>query len=271
MLHSQKVSDWLKVNKLSLNSNKTKFMTFHPFNKNFPKLNLRIENHDIEQVDTFDYLGITLDQHLTWKPHIEKVSKKISKVISILSYLKHFIPSQILVTIYNSLILPHLTYGLLLWAPKINSVEMLQKRAIRVIAKVKRNHHTNPLFKRFKILKINDLKTLQEYKFYYKLVNKKLPKFFDTYKFTKHMDIHSYPTRGSHQYITPRLRYQSSVCSVRFRIPTLLNEAPDAIMERISTHGLQWLCFYFKDSCLNLYPETCEKAGCNCRYQNPPV
>ena len=268
----KKISNWLKINKLSLNAKKTKFMNFHTVNKRVQNFHLLLDSQEIESVNTFDYLGITLDKHLSWKPHIEKISKKISKIISILSYLKHFIPTKILLTIYNSLILPHISYGLLLWAPRLKLIEKLQKRALRIIAKVKRNYHTNPLFKKLYVLKIDDLKTLQEYKFFHKLVNKKLPKFFDTFSFTRHIDIHNYPTRRNCLHITPRLRYQTSMCSVRFRLPFTLNEAPNSILEKMSTHSIQGLCYYFKKTCVDLYPETCEIRSCYvCNLPNPPI
>ena len=155
------------------------------------------------------------------------------------------------------------------------SVEVLYREAPKTSYTYncqKRNYHTYPLFKKLYVLKIDDLKTLQEYKFFHKLVNKKLPKFFDTFSFTRHIDIHNYPTRRNCLHITPRLRYQTSMCSVRFRLPFTLNEAPNSILEKMSTHSIQGLCYYFKKTCVDLYPETCEiQSSYVCSLPNPPT
>ena len=76
-MNLQKLDVWLKVNKLSLNITKTNFMIFHPrqkkVNVNVP---LTLENTVIKQVTETKFLGVLIDQHLSWKPHIDFVSKK---------------------------------------------------------------------------------------------------------------------------------------------------------------------------------------------------
>ena len=59
---------------------------------------------------------------------------------------KRFLPTETLLVIYNSLVLSHLLYDVLLWGLKSNRLMKLQKRAIRIITKSKYNSHTNPLF-----------------------------------------------------------------------------------------------------------------------------
>ena len=57
------------------------------------------------------FLGITINNKLKWNSHINKVTNKISKTVGILNKLRSFLPSGVLQTIYNTLILPHLIYG----------------------------------------------------------------------------------------------------------------------------------------------------------------
>ena len=73
---------------MSLNVNKSKFMIFHcPQRKiNIPVLKINVTN--IECVENFDLLGITLNQYMNWKTHISKLSNKISRTIGILNRLK---------------------------------------------------------------------------------------------------------------------------------------------------------------------------------------
>ena len=98
------INDWFKLNKLSLNPNKIKAMYFHSPNKVVQPMNLKIDNTDIEFVTHFNYLGIIIDTHLSWKSHTNMISQKIAKTIGIMCKLKMFVPSIILQTIYSSLI-----------------------------------------------------------------------------------------------------------------------------------------------------------------------
>ena len=79
-----KISHWLHSNKLLLNTAKSKFMVFFKHPKAIPKLKLTINDNPIEQVTEFNFLGITIDQNVTWNAHITKTSIKIARVIGIL-------------------------------------------------------------------------------------------------------------------------------------------------------------------------------------------
>ena len=91
-----KISHWLHSNKLLLNTAKSKFMVFFKHPKAIPKLKLTINDNPIEQVTEFIFLGITIDQDVTWNAHITKTSIKIARVIGILHKLRHSFPQRIL-------------------------------------------------------------------------------------------------------------------------------------------------------------------------------
>ena len=114
------ITDWLCLNKLSLNAKKTKMMIFHHRQRNISeiKLNLSINDTPIEQVNEFNFLGLMFDECMTWKSHTQKICSKIAVVNGTLNRLKRFISCDILKTIYNALIQPHLNYGILLWGKK---------------------------------------------------------------------------------------------------------------------------------------------------------
>ena len=79
----KKVIEWLKVNKLILNVEKTQVMLFS-FKKNNPKLSLKIGDTEIEEKSETNFLGVQLDNKLTWKAHIAHICKKVSKSIAVL-------------------------------------------------------------------------------------------------------------------------------------------------------------------------------------------
>ena len=167
------VNIWLKLNKLTLNATKTKSMVFHRKQKQMEPLHFSIDGKVIENVSSFNFLGITLDEGLTWKNHIDLIKNKISKTIGVFYRLAKIFPEEILVTLYNSLIASHLNYGILAWGIAATRLEKLQKKArpIRLITNSKYIAHTNPLFTRLQLLKIVDIFKLRVLKFYYNLYN----------------------------------------------------------------------------------------------------
>ena len=106
------ISEWLIVNKLSVNASKTKFMVFSMPQKKVVIPRLKFADTEIESVDQFNFLGITFDNHLNWNAHIIKLFGKISRNTGILNKIKLFLPRSILKNIYSSLILCQLNYGI---------------------------------------------------------------------------------------------------------------------------------------------------------------
>ena len=128
-----KINDWLKINKLSLNVVKSKFMIFQKKKKNIQILNLKIDNVNIDQVKEFNFLGLIIDTNLNWKKHAEKISNACSKKIGILNKLKHILPLYIKKILYNSLIVPHINYCIMAWGFESNRIIKLQNKALRII------------------------------------------------------------------------------------------------------------------------------------------
>ena len=106
------------------------------------------------------------------------MANKISKYIGVINRLKHTLPPRVLLTLYNTLILPHLNYGLVLWGHRKERIFKLQKRTIRTISNSKFNGHTEPIYKLLSILKLPDMYNLLLYKMYYKIQRKIVPQCF---------------------------------------------------------------------------------------------
>jgi len=127
--------------------------------------------------------GIYIDDDLKWTDHIKNVNRKISNSIFTLNQIKHFMPFNTLKTLYQTMLEPHLTYGLPIWGnanlSTLKKTNVLQKKALRCITNSKFNSHTEPLFKSTQILKINDLYTLEVGKIMHKYQNKKIPETFN--------------------------------------------------------------------------------------------
>ena len=127
-----KVGNWLRYNKLTLNVEKTKCMLLHK-RRNLNPLHVSIYNKEIEIVSQFSFLGVLIDEHLSWNNHVDMVTNKLSKICGILSRLKYIYPDNILLTIYKSLFIPHINFGSLVWGTNYKSIEKIQKKALRII------------------------------------------------------------------------------------------------------------------------------------------
>src|ERR1043165_9680333 len=75
-----------------------------------------IDGNIIPQVSTTKFLGIYIDQYLNWSEHIKIISMKIAKNAGILNRLASYVPKQVLLNLYYSLIYPYLAYGNIVWA-----------------------------------------------------------------------------------------------------------------------------------------------------------
>ena len=159
-----KLNTWFKSNKLSLNLKKTNYMllgTRNKTNQSKDKFKLSIDDTEVKEVSTFKFLGITVDQNLTWKNHVDDLAKKCSRSIGILHKVKQFLPESALLSLYYTLFLSHINYGITAWS-SANSVDkdrlhVLQKRALRAVNNSEYRSHSNPLFIKYNQLKISDL------------------------------------------------------------------------------------------------------------------
>ena len=259
-----KVHNWLCSNRLSLNIKKTKFMIFHSHRKNIQhKIPvLKISNTDIEKVTDFNFLGITLNENLLWKSHINKIALKISKYIGILNKLKNYLPDYILKTLYDSMIASQLNYGILTWGFDLDRITNLQKKAIRTITNSKYNAHTEPLFKSLKTLKVNDLFKLNVLKFYYKHCRNELPLFLQSFQFALRSDFHNYNTRQKNMLNKHETRTVLAEKCLRHSIPLIINETDELILEKIFTHSYQGFTWYVKQKMIDSYTVECFVENC---------
>ena len=88
---------------------------------------IKINGTIIEFVDNFNFLGMNLNKHLNWNPHVKIVSTNLVKTVGVLNILKKTLPLNILRIVYNALILPHLNYGILAWGHQAKRLNLIQK------------------------------------------------------------------------------------------------------------------------------------------------
>ena len=230
------VSHWIKANKLSLNITKSKFMIFSNSIETLPG-EVYINDIPLEQVSSIKFLGIHVDNKLTWKDHVNVICKTISRNIGVINRLKHFLPSSTLLMLYSSLILPYLNYGILVWGNThqflLEKILLLQKKSLRVIYTLNPRAHTEELFYDNKLLKINDLYLFQLGQFMFKYNSNKLPHIFDRI-FCRNDTVHNYPTRRSNEYHLPLLRTILAQNTFVFTGPRFWNSLDNTIRDALT-------------------------------------
>ena len=116
-------------------------------------LSIQMDNNKIDCVKETVFLGVILDEHLSWKPRILSVFRKISKSVGIIYKSSFCLP-------YYSLVYPYLIYCVSVWGSthqsNLSHVIILQKKIIRIISKVSFDSHTDVLFKEQEVLKFSD-------------------------------------------------------------------------------------------------------------------
>ena len=141
-------------------------------------INLKIVDTYLERTNEFDFLGLIINENLNWNAHINKILNKTSRAIAILKRLHKLLPTSTLLLIYNSLLLPHISYSILAWGFTCDRVLKLQKTAIRLLCHTHFYAHTEPLFKKLNVLRVSDLFKQKALNFYYRYCKNELPGYF---------------------------------------------------------------------------------------------
>lgn len=218
------VQNYMAANLLSLNLKKTVYSLYHPKKakiKSSPKI-VKIGDHEIEQVESFKFLGVNIDNHLTFYQQYTQVKTKMKKGIAALYHVRNVLPIKTKLIIFNSLVKPAYEYGSPIWSlalypTQVDEITRLQKRAIRLAFGARKTAHTEQLFKKAKIIRFDMLFLKYAIETVFKKLTNKLPE-----KVSELLDHFDHPrnTRNSRK--------------KQFKIPT--NLEPGNIMYELMKH-----------------------------------
>ena len=115
-----------------------------------------LDGSTLKRVQSSRFLGITIDEELSWKPHVNNVCNTVSRNIGMINKLKHCFPQPTLKSLYYAIVYPHLNYGVLAWGNAYKTLMdrllLLQKKALRIISNTDYRAHTDILFSTNRIL-----------------------------------------------------------------------------------------------------------------------
>ena len=99
--------------KVNINKNKVMLLGTSAKTSKTNHVNVVMNNHVVEKVSTFKYLGVNIDANLKCNAHASNVCRKMCNCLGILWRIKPFVHQSLLVTIYNTMFLPHLDYSII--------------------------------------------------------------------------------------------------------------------------------------------------------------
>ena len=147
------LSKWLDRNVMKVNVSKTKTMILGTSTRNSRTRDVKIIKNGtaVERVNTFKYLCITIDANLKWNDQINNICRKMCNSLGSMRRIKPFVPQSSLVTIYNTMFLPHLDYGIISWSncgnTNLSRIQKLQNTAMRIILSAPFRTHINDMLK----------------------------------------------------------------------------------------------------------------------------
>ena len=210
----KQLCNWLKANKISLNCSKTEYMIFrHPNKQINYDLKIKINGKRLVPSKCVKYLGIILDPHLNWSFHVDSLATKLTRAAGMLSKIRHYVPENTLRSIYFGIFSSLLTYASQVWGQFCNKhirrLQTIQNKAIRIINFGNFRDPVAPLYKKSRILKINDHVKVHNFLFVHNSLRGNIPVPLRNY-FQISADTYQYDTRaaGQHKLVLPKVRTQ---------------------------------------------------------------
>ena len=228
------VYQWLVANKLTLNIGKSKFMIVTNKKIKSYDMSVFINGTKLEECEKYKYLGIMMDRNLSWKPHVEYISKKISKACGSLANLRYCVKTDILREVYHSLIHSYLRYGIVVWGnacdTTLQPLKCLINRAVRIMTFAPFGRiDLDPIYNFLNILDLDKVKYFETSKLMYKLKNNLIPTPIGNYFELRgdRTSNHNYSLRNRERLVSqivPRL--ESGKNSIQYRGEQIWNEIP---------------------------------------------
>ena len=194
---------------------------------------------DIDLVNKVKYLGLHMDNSLTWKCQIENIKGKVSRAIGLLKYCENFVS---MVT-YRSIVEPHLNYCCSIWGSsgitRIESLQKLQNRAARIVTDSSYDPPSEPLRKDLGWLSIKEMNVKETYTMMYKSQNDLAPKYLSDL-FVRLPDFHILELRNTKSNLAvPLMRTVSGQKAFSYRGTKVWNKLNNSVKEAPSVYSFK--------------------------------
>ena len=177
----KKLTDWLNGNRISLNTDKTEFVIFRKPRKkiNFNDVKIKINGKRLSPSYHIKYLGILIDENLSWNFHITELCKKLNRANSMLSKIRYYVDKNTLRCLYYAIFSSHMSYCCQIWGQignhHLNKILSLQRSALRIINFLPFRSDVSNCFLESNIVSFNDLVKKTNILFVYDYLKENLP------------------------------------------------------------------------------------------------
>jgi exonuclease III len=163
------IVQWFQENGLSVNAGKTSLLDFTISSKRDDSLSVWIDEVEIQSEQKVKFLGVTIDRQLKFSFHINNIARKLCSGIFVLRRLSSFTDTAVLLSAYFAVIFPFLSYAVEIWGSETSQTKkifVLQKKAVRIIAGIRRTDSCRPHFRRLNLLTFPCIYILQVLTFF---------------------------------------------------------------------------------------------------------
>ena len=199
----------------------------------YPLPPITINDYVLQEVFKTRFLGVVISKSLLWHNHITHLKDKLSKICGIMYLSKSYLPKSAMLSIYYALVYPNLTYCNTVWGcasrEALRPLEVLQKRVIRTIEGLRKRDHTNPVFHKFKLLKLSDINIFLCSTHVFKCLNGLV---INNFNFNARNT--GYQTRSCNALQTPRALSSQSQTNIKYHGPKTYNDLPSHVKNKSS-------------------------------------
>ena len=159
-----------------------------------------INEHPVLQVSSAKSLGVHIDQNLNWECHVQSICKKIASALGTIKRIRHLIPFNVLINVYNSLVQPHFDYCNVVWGNcgigLSEKLQKLQNRTARILMSASYECNADDLFRALGWPKLKHQRLVSTTIMLYKTVHGMTPEYLRS-RFVSRDDITSYRLRNT--------------------------------------------------------------------------
>ena len=235
-----KLDDWFKTNKLTLNVAKSNCILFNR-NKTRMSINLTINDVTLPTLHSTKFLGVWIDDHFNWTEHTNKLILKLKRNLNLLRVSKNFLTMEAKRTIYYAHLYSHLKYSIAIWGHMVSKhqltkIKKIQNECLRLLTNTKHTDLSN--YSTLKVLPLDKVIHLESSKIMYKSLTSELPAILTT----------SIKTDSNHQSLNKTHTYS-----------TRNKHVPKLLRCTVKTYRNSFLCHCIKDFML-LTKKTCDSV-----------
>ena len=249
-----KSGEMAELNELKVNDSKSGFVVWGRLPSYYPWLQeLTVGDSTIRRQKSVKYLGVIIDETLSFSEHVQCISSKVARNIGMIRKLKHQFPQKVLRLLYFSLVHPYLLYCCSVWSGTfyvhLKPLRVLQNSAVRAIYGIDRLASVRNIYPRVLILPFSGLCLFYKLQLMYDIINNIAPMCL-RHMFETAADVHGHLTRQVGMYRRPIRVFARSAFSARHILPVLWFQTPSSIRDIAERSGISE---QLRHHCLQVY------------------